>query len=67
MMSSPERTPEYDHLVSLKTFARELGISRTTLWRMGQRGEIQPPTTISRGRVGYPRSVLEELKKRQTV
>lgn len=44
---------------SIADLCRELGIGRTTLWRMVRDGRLQPPRRISPGRVAFPASEIE--------
>jgi len=47
--------------------ARELGISRTTLWRMVKDGIIQKPIKIGRQAVGWQEStIIDFIKSRQS-
>lgn len=39
----------------------QLGISRTTLHRMVERGEIPKPVRISKGRVGFPADEIDAV------
>lgn len=48
--------------------AKELGVSKTTLWRMQNRGEIPAPTILSSRVVGWRRELIESwlLSKEST-
>lgn len=55
-----------DPMISLAQAARELGVGRTTLWRMYTHyGTAPKPEPVSRGRVGYRLSTIEALKGRK--
>jgi predicted DNA-binding transcriptional regulator AlpA len=47
------------------TLARQLGVSRTTLWRMWNEGDFPPPRQVSPGIHGWlPAEVDEWLQSR---
>lgn len=50
-----------EKIYRLKDSAEFLNVSRTTLWRMINRGEINPPKIISLGVKGYLYSYLCEF------
>lgn len=47
-----------DRIVRPSEARRILGVSKATLWRMQQRGEIPAPMRISRGAVGWRESTI---------
>ena len=44
---------------SVGDFCRQLGISRTTCWRLVRDGRLAPPTRLSPNRVAWPQSAVE--------
>lgn len=55
-----------DPMITVKQAALELGISRTTLWKMYTHYKTFPkPERISPGRVGYRLSTVEAHKGRK--
>lgn len=44
---------------SVADLCEQLGIGRTTLWRMVRDGRIQPPRRLSAARVAWPQSEIE--------
>jgi len=46
---------------SEKQLIEKLGLSRSTLWRMRRAGEFPNPVHISKGRVGYIASAVDEF------
>lgn len=53
-----------DRLIPVAEILQTLGISRSTLWRMTDRGEWPRPVVISRRRVGYPASEVANKMQR---
>jgi predicted DNA-binding transcriptional regulator AlpA len=45
--------------LSVADLCEQLGIGRTTLWRMVRDGRIQPPRRLSPARVAWPQSEIE--------
>lgn len=45
--------------LSVADLCEQLGIGRTTLWRMVRDGRIQPPRRLSAARVAWPQSEIE--------
>ena len=48
-------------LFRARKLAHELGVSRSTLWRMVRRAELPPPLRISRGVVAWRSSTIKQL------
>ena len=48
-----------DSILRPRQVAELFGVSRTTVWRLVQRGELPRPIRISAGVVGWRRSVIE--------
>jgi len=53
-----------DPIVLRQTMAREIGVSKTTLWRMTKAGELPKPVRIG-NKLGWPRSVVNAWKIKQ--
>ena len=47
-------------VLAARTVARQIEVSRTTLWRMWRTGLFPKPIKISRGRVGFLASDIEQ-------
>ena len=50
-----------DYIIRPKQLQKILGVSKATLWRMSQRGELPPKKKISRGVVGYLKSDVDQM------
>lgn len=48
-----------ERIIRIGELADGLGVSRPTVWRMRERGEIPPPIRISRGIVGWRESTID--------
>lgn len=47
-------------IIRADELAQELGVSKTTLWRMQQRNELPRPLQLSRRLTGWRRSQIEK-------
>lgn len=50
---------ELESVLTETDLLRQLGISRTTLWRLRKKGEFPEPISLSANRHGYLRSEIE--------
>jgi len=50
-----------DRILRPKEVCSILGISRATLWRKEQRGELPPKKRVSAGAVGWMKSDIEQM------
>lgn len=57
---------EIGRFIRPKQLSDLLGVSLVTVWRMRARGDLPPPTRVSRGCVGWPEATIAEwLRRRQ--
>lgn len=49
-----------NHIIRPKQLTELLGLSRTTIWRMENRGELPPRIQLSSGTVGWLASDIED-------
>ena len=54
-----------DPLLTRREVEAEVGLSRSTIYRMIEAGTFPPPRRISAGTVRWPRSEIEKWKARQ--
>ena len=54
-IARPER-----QILRVADLEAQLGLSRTTIWRLRRAGEIPPPIRLSANAVGWPAHVIAE-------
>ncbi len=54
-----------DFILRPRAVAETLGVSRNTIWRMVQRGDLPHPLKISTGVVGWRRSEIDAFLDRK--
>ena len=54
-----EEIEERQRFFSTRFVEEVLGLSRTTIWRMVQRGDFPAAVRLSPGRVGFPADLVE--------
>jgi prophage regulatory protein len=59
--------PETDRLLSIRDVVRETSLSRATVYRLVERGELARPRQLSRRRVAWRQSDVEAFKASRPV
>lgn len=54
-------------IIRCEELAADLSVSRSTLWRMRQNGEIPSPINIGSRAIGWERAVIEDWLKSKRV